>query len=58
MHALFRFFLACDNSYYGNNCTEQCNCLISSEPCNKTTGMCPDGKCNKGWSGESCNAGL
>ncbi|CAG2203572.1 PTPRT [Mytilus edulis] len=46
---------ACDNSYYGYNCTEKCNCLISSVPCNKSTGMCPGGKCDKGWTGESCN---
>ncbi|XP_076115230.1 receptor-type tyrosine-protein phosphatase epsilon-like [Mytilus galloprovincialis] len=46
---------SCDNSYYGYNCTEKCNCLISSVPCNKSTGMCPGGKCDKGWTGESCN---
>ncbi|CAC5379813.1 Tyrosine-protein phosphatase non-receptor type 5,Receptor-type tyrosine-protein phosphatase R,Receptor-type tyrosine-protein phosphatase eta,Tyrosine-protein phosphatase 10D,Tyrosine-protein phosphatase non-receptor type 7,Receptor-type tyrosine-protein phosphatase O,Receptor-type tyrosine-protein phosphatase beta [Mytilus coruscus] len=46
---------SCDNSYYGDNCTEKCNCLSESEPCDKSTGMCPDGKCNKGWSGNSCN---
>ncbi|VDI10733.1 Hypothetical predicted protein [Mytilus galloprovincialis] len=48
---------ACDNSYYGYNCTEKCNCLISTVPCNKSTGMCPGGKCEKGWSGESCKEG-
>ncbi|CAC5379812.1 PTPRT [Mytilus coruscus] len=44
---------SCAKWYYGDNCTAKCNCLF--EPCNKSTGMCPDGKCDKGWSGESCN---
>ncbi|XP_052067772.1 multiple epidermal growth factor-like domains protein 11 [Mytilus californianus] len=46
---------ACEHMYYGDNCTEKCNCLSRLEPCDKSTGMCPDGKCDKGWSGESCN---
>ncbi|VDI41654.1 Hypothetical predicted protein, partial [Mytilus galloprovincialis] len=44
---------ACADWFYGENCANKCNCL--SEPCNKSTGMCPGGKCDKGWSGESCN---
>ncbi|CAG2193358.1 Tyrosine-protein phosphatase corkscrew,Tyrosine-protein phosphatase non-receptor type 7,Receptor-type tyrosine-protein phosphatase alpha,Receptor-type tyrosine-protein phosphatase eta [Mytilus edulis] len=44
---------SCANWFYGENCANKCNCL--SEPCNKSTGMCPGGKCDKGWSGESCN---
>ncbi|XP_052067766.1 receptor-type tyrosine-protein phosphatase alpha-like [Mytilus californianus] len=46
---------ACEHMYYGDNCTEKCNCLSRLEPCDKSTGMCSDGKCDKGWSGESCN---
>ncbi|XP_071129225.1 receptor-type tyrosine-protein phosphatase epsilon-like [Mytilus edulis] len=44
---------SCANWFYGENCANKCNCL--SEPCNKSTGMCPGGKCDRGWSGESCN---
>ncbi|CAC5355164.1 PTPRT [Mytilus coruscus] len=41
----------CDVGYFGNNCTENCNCLTGT--CNKLTGTCSDGLQNE----ESSNAG-
>lgn len=45
--------LACNNWYFGTNCSTECNCLV--EPCNKVDGICPFGGCKEGWHGESCN---
>ncbi|XP_071122933.1 receptor-type tyrosine-protein phosphatase epsilon-like [Mytilus edulis] len=43
----------CDDWYFGNNCTRECNCLTG--PCNPLTGKCPPGGCEKEWHGESCD---
>lgn len=45
--------LACNNWYFGTNCSTECYCL--AEPCNKVDGVCLLGGCKKGWHGESCN---
>ncbi|KAK7089831.1 hypothetical protein V1264_024401 [Littorina saxatilis] len=39
----------CDDEYYGTNCTTQCGNCKNGDPCDKSSGECPNG-CQPGWS--------
>ncbi|CAC5426109.1 unnamed protein product [Mytilus coruscus] len=45
--------MTCMDWHFGTNCTKMCYCL--NNPCEKTSGICSDGGCNKGWHGQSCD---
>ena len=51
-------FVACDDGYFGDMCTQKCskNCNQAGI-CNKTTGVCQDG-CQPGWMGDFCDSGI
>ncbi|XP_070182464.1 multiple epidermal growth factor-like domains protein 11 [Littorina saxatilis] len=42
-------WLFCDDEYYGTNCTTQCGNCKNGDPCDKSSGECPNG-CQPGWS--------
>ena len=52
------FFVACEDGYFGDMCTQKCseNCNQAGI-CNKTTGVCLDG-CQPGWMGDFCDSGI
>ena len=45
----------CPDGSFGENCLTRCYCA-DKEPCNKTTGVCPD-SCETGYIGEFCHLG-
>ena len=51
---VFLLLLACDDGYYGINCTLKCGNCSENAACNKTTGECPGG-CSSGWKSPLCN---
>lgn len=52
IHNFCYSFLACNEGFYGRNCSEVCspNCMI----CRHTDGLCA---CKAGWSGPRCTEG-
>ena len=51
-------FIVCESRTFGNNCSENCFC-VSQQPCNKTTGTCPVGGCERGYKGViTCSTGM
>ena len=56
MHDYLSFsHLACDDGYFGMNCTRQCYCRYGT--CIKATGICPTKGCQRGWNGDTCSEG-
>ena len=43
-------FIVCESRTFGNNCSENCYC-VSQRQCNKATGVCPVGECERGYKG-------
>ena len=50
---LFCFFSECLIGTFGSYCRKKCHCADNSK-CSKINGSCFDGKCEKGYTGESC----
>lgn len=46
-------FLVCEVGYFGQNCTQECDCTID-EPCSHITGLC---SCPPGKTGKQCETG-
>jgi hypothetical protein len=42
---------------FGSQCLEDCHCRNVSFPCNHVHGTCPEGGCQRGYKGGSCNIG-
>ncbi|XP_060588341.1 multiple epidermal growth factor-like domains protein 6 [Ruditapes philippinarum] len=49
-----RVFGECPDGTFGAQCQGTCYCA-DGNPCDKTSGVCPDGGCITGWIGEQCN---
>ncbi|KAL4230214.1 hypothetical protein ACF0H5_010599 [Mactra antiquata] len=47
----------CSDGAYGTNCEGRCFC-INGVACNKTTGVCPGGECEIGFTGDFCHTDL
>lgn len=45
--------LACDDGYYGLNCSGECGNCSKGDMCRKENGVCPYG-CQDGFVGEMC----
>ncbi|XP_071083720.1 receptor-type tyrosine-protein phosphatase mu-like [Haliotis cracherodii] len=45
--------LVCGDGWFGDDCVQQCNCLSSTEICDKVTGQCISG-CAPGFIGPEC----
>lgn len=50
------FYAACEEHYFGHNCTSPCHCL-SNGNCSPVNGSCNSGKCDIGWLGQNCSNG-
>ena len=50
-------FIVCESRTFGNNCSENCYC-VSQRQCNKATGVCPVGGCERGYKGSNCSTGM
>lgn len=51
------FLLVCEARTFGNNCSGNCYC-VSQQQCNKTTGTCPIGGCERGYKEITCSTGI
>lgn len=47
----------CPLGFYGNNCSDMCNCVLSST-CHIVTGKCPGERCSVAWRGQNCNQSI
>jgi len=52
---IFSYHLACDDGYFGMNCTHQCYCRYGA--CIKSRGECLPEGCQRGWKGDTCSEG-
>ncbi|XP_048252749.1 uncharacterized protein LOC124144893 isoform X2 [Haliotis rufescens] len=43
----------CSDGWFGDDCEQECNCLNSTETCDKITGACSSG-CRPGFNGTDC----
>lgn len=50
------YFIVCESRTFGNNCSMNCYCF--NDQCNKTTGTCPPGGCERGYTGITCSTGI
>lgn len=64
MHIFFKcicinatYLVACTAGTFGSQCLEDCHCSNVSFPCNHVHGTCPEGGCQRGYKGSSCNNG-
>ncbi|XP_045206721.2 multiple epidermal growth factor-like domains protein 10 [Mercenaria mercenaria] len=49
-----QIYEACDDGFYGTNCTSKCGRCMSNMPCDKVSGNCPS-DCQAGWMGVKCD---
>lgn len=48
-----KFFIVCDNFKYGDNCSNDCACVLNNtNSCHNVTGTCD---CKKEWTGTDCS---
>ena len=47
-------FKECHDGQFGPECESVCHCADQA-PCNKTSGLCPNGNCEPGWDPVTCS---
>ena len=56
MHNIAIVFVVCVSGTFGNNCFGNCHCV--NQPCDPEHGTCPDGACQRGYTGNTCSTGM
>jgi hypothetical protein len=53
--------VACDEEFYGHNCSGVCGHCANNATCDHVTGSCPSAVCEPGWqqtTDQKCDTGL
>ena len=50
------YVIECAEGWFGVSCNLYCHCPLSDE-CDNINGLCTSGKCQRGWTGPSCQIG-